>query len=337
MSAINQIQAKTVIRIVLFIALVIALLFTVSFVFGCGTIPFPGWCDLYYEVMRAETGGQPQVLILYGQSGMGNPNLLEQELTRPTGVRARVTSIEIDRATAGLLEKYDLVIVERAKEMSSQQIKMIVDYVNRGGRLIWTGDAGTRPKQKPGETKKEAEKREFLLEFEDPQGDSNSEKPVNPWARKFEGKIVRLDEILSAKYLGNYCDPRIETEDGLKSICTGPDAPFIGNMRKIALQNKLINELREGKVYGDMAIVQVAAESLTTLQIMDVETMGPVTGLGTQQSLPLIIQSGFGGKVIYYAMPLSQFVDIEIFPMGPEGYYLTYPSIIEKAYYAMLR
>ncbi|MBI5553362.1 MAG: hypothetical protein HY917_01340, partial [Candidatus Diapherotrites archaeon] len=191
----TQNHVRLTIKIITLFALLVGLLFAASYVFKCGVIPFPGWCELYYGTLHASTGGQPEVLIVYGTSGLGDPGRLSFELSNPKGARASVRELEVERISLNLLKQYDLVIVEKARMLSAMQLKMFMDYVNGGGRLVWTGDAGV-----------ESPEDDFLREFEDPKGDSNADTAVNPWARKLEGKTIRLDQFLSVQYQRNYCE-----------------------------------------------------------------------------------------------------------------------------------
>ncbi|MBN2127493.1 MAG: hypothetical protein JW703_03835, partial [Candidatus Diapherotrites archaeon] len=172
-------------RILILLILIGALVFAVSFVFGCSIIPVPGYCDLWYDVMRGSTGGKPMALIVYGNEGLGNPQELEIALNDPQYAAARTTMLSLDRLSSGTLKKYDLVIVTKAKKMTAEQLQMFMEYVNLGGHLVWTGDAGTDFPLKENESKEAAMKRELLYEFEDPEQDSNADKAINPWARKF--------------------------------------------------------------------------------------------------------------------------------------------------------
>ena len=69
-----------------------------------------------------------------------------------------------------------------------------MEYVDGGGKLVWTGDAGTQL----------TEDDNALYDDEKTQGKPH--KLLGPWARKDGDQIVDFGEFLSAKYERNYCD-----------------------------------------------------------------------------------------------------------------------------------
>lgn len=98
----------------------------------------PGFCGVYYSVK-----GTPRVAIVAGDAGMGSPDDLRNLLATRTGTFAEILPLE-NILSSGVLDKYQLVLVEKAKAIPTFQLHAFRDYVQKGGRLVWIGDAGTQ-------------------------------------------------------------------------------------------------------------------------------------------------------------------------------------------------
>ncbi|MFH1588906.1 MAG: hypothetical protein ABIA76_06235 [Candidatus Diapherotrites archaeon] len=338
-------------RIVILIALIAILVFVVSWVFGCDVIPVPGYCDFYWSIM-----GSPKTLIVYSDTGLGNPELLARELSNPKGMGIRTTSMHLNRISPALLDEYKLIIVTKAKKMSASQMKMFMEYVYKGGRLVWTGDAGTEIILLEGEDEKQAKEREFLFKDEDPEiknykeSDVNSHEIINPWARKLGGTTIRFDRFISAAYIGNYCEelekkckefnktgeigksPLSETYCMKKSECE-TSLPYLGTIQINSPKHDTVIGLRnDWKSFGNIALVQVI-NSTSTLRVADISK--PVD-IGQTTIYPFIIEAGFGGKVLYYALPPEEFVNPEL-PSNEQGNQWISPHIISNMYIAAVK
>lgn len=97
----------------------------------------PGFCSVYYAIK-----GEPQIAIVYGEGAVGDPELLRNSLPEAVGEFPAWINVENVR-TKGVLDPYQVVIVEGPKEMSTETLRVFMDYVQKGGRLVWVGDAGT--------------------------------------------------------------------------------------------------------------------------------------------------------------------------------------------------
>ncbi|MFH0954807.1 MAG: hypothetical protein V1777_01775 [Candidatus Micrarchaeota archaeon] len=301
--------AKDLVHIAILAALVFAAVFLLTWtgVMKCSTIP--GWCDPYYFLVR---GGTPRILIVSGDAGMGNPDLLGQTLGNPEYAGVRPTQTNIELVNLGNLKQYDLVIVEKARQVSTLKLKSFMDYVNQGGRLVWTGDAGTEL----------ASGDELLLANEVPDSDSNSTKALGPWARKEGQNIVPFHEFLGVQYRTSYC---------LIKACQG--LQWQGTLQTSAgRDHPLAYALRQGLVLrGDFAIVSDVSGSITT-RVLSLNWQSELIGndrVGYGKIFPVIVTSGYGERVAYYAVPPEQFVE----DYQPEKYY----SLVENLYYGMLR
>lgn len=97
----------------------------------------PGLCTIYYGIF-----GEPRVAIVYGEGAIGDPDILEQGIIEEKGIFPDRMHVDTVR-TEGVLEPFDVVIVEGPKNISTSTLKAFAGYVQQGGRLVWVGDAGT--------------------------------------------------------------------------------------------------------------------------------------------------------------------------------------------------
>ncbi len=98
-----------------------------------------GYCDVYYGIF-----GKPRILVVYDPNGpgIGDPLALSRYLEDKKHLL--VTRMSIDQISAGVLDRYDVVIVEHAREIPTDKLKLFYNYVINGmGRLVWVGDSGT--------------------------------------------------------------------------------------------------------------------------------------------------------------------------------------------------
>ncbi len=75
-------------------------------------------------------------------AGIGDPETLRNTIIDRTHQFPSQIYME-DVLTGGVLDKYQLVIVERAKKTDTATLQAFRDYVQKGGQLVWVGDAGT--------------------------------------------------------------------------------------------------------------------------------------------------------------------------------------------------
>ncbi len=97
----------------------------------------PGFCGIYYGIF-----GEPKVAIVHGEGAIGKPEVLRDSLGKTT---VFPTYMNIDNVqSTGILGSYDVVIVEGPKKMSTKTLRVFANYVKKGGKLVWVGDAGTQ-------------------------------------------------------------------------------------------------------------------------------------------------------------------------------------------------
>jgi len=106
--------------------------------FGPVNIP-TNWCQFYCENLH---GPGSNIAIVYGDDGIGDPNLLYNKIqaVRPYAVPVMIKIS--DFAYSGL-KNFDLVIVKKARRLTPTQANAIASYMTTGGTLVWVGDSGT--------------------------------------------------------------------------------------------------------------------------------------------------------------------------------------------------
>ncbi len=304
---------------------VIALFFLVAVVLGLltwsGTIKcsaIPGWCSVYYTIT-----GEPNILIVYGDSGLGDPIALQKAIQHPDYLGKRAEMVHLKNISPGFLKNYKLVIVTKAKKMSTEQMNLFIEYASQGGKLVWTGDAGTEPYK------------DDLLLLESDRNPGQEDIVIGPWARKLikdDGNYaVSLDMLLSVEFIGNYCDIK-ECEN---------DLPFIGYLRKSPGDtHDLIKGLDPNfEMRGDFTLVKkrldkVNNEVLTVDALSSIiDSKGEVKPKGTNYGDTFTVimvssPSGLGESVVYYAIPPETFLK--------EGQPKQTQLFIENMYYSLI-
>jgi hypothetical protein len=331
----QQLLIKNATRVVFLIALIVALLFVITFtgIIKCNQFPVIGgaWCNAYWAI-KAFTTGAPRVLIVYGESGLGNPideGGLRDLLSNPEILNVHADIMDVGRVTIGTLRNYDLVIVERAKKINTTQLRAFIDYATgpTGGTLIWTGDAGTEPGESyvGGKTVKD----QLLYTTErDPTADAN--EPIGPWARKEGDLMISFDQLLGVQYLGkNFC----------QAVECSTDAPSLaGNIETEPTgSHPLIRGIgRTLPLYvfkdEDLALVEAMSGGITT-EVLALNFGSNLVKAGLDKSVPLIVTAGLGERVIYYAMPPEYYANPKLTAAGKGTYLLP----VENMYWGPLK
>jgi hypothetical protein len=303
-------------KIIPLIVLIFILLFilTWSGLIKCQQVP--GWCDVYWGIM-----GQPQILITYSGDGLGDPFKLEDIFNSKNILNVRPNVRDIQTLTSGVISKYEMVIVTQAKTLSFEQMEMFLEYANGGGILVWTGDAGTR---RPAD---ELNPQKYKM-------DDNS-----PWVRVNDSnKVMYFNNKISADYLGNFCDIVHCTTDNEVSN----NAYYSGNL-KYNSDSIIAQGLRaNAELRGNFAIVEVINNTTTKKDLL-VDHMAELISRDPSRKkfgtlFTIIVTSGVGDKIIYSAVPLEYFVDLDTDNGYLDDRYLSqntgmfYPKIIENLY-----
>jgi hypothetical protein len=321
--------AKDAIKVVVLILLIFGLWFSLVWVgmISCNLVP--GGCDIYWGIKRFNFGGEPRIIIAYGSisdPGLGDPYKLQELLNSPqyTSVRSRVQ--EIDSLSLGNLQDYDLIIVTKAKNISTEKLKMFQDFVNKGGRLVWTGDAGTGLKS--GDKLLQQNERTSCDSGQplDPNADKAT---ISPWARKLNDECVSFDKTIGLEYLGLYCDFR---------DCRGNEFPAVGVFDATDRDHRLVLNIRPNlRAYGNFALVKTVPDTLTK-QVLTINFGGNVfskEGQNLGSSFPMVVTATVGERVVYYAIPPEMLMSDKM-PKDEQGNTINYSLFFQNMYYFTL-
>lgn len=286
--------------------LVILVMFFLGVLTWSNVLPpdtIPGWRSFYDPVYLMFTGKQ-EMLIVFGDDGLGDPTRLQSLIRNPTVLGKTVPTKNIALINAGNLTEYDVVIVTRAKTLSTKELQYFIDYANAGGKLVWTGDAGTKL---TGDDR--------MLSEADLDENGRAERTYGPWARRDEDTAVRFDELLGLDYLGNFCEV---------VSCDQAQATSQGHLVSSSPNHPLIIGLREdASLYGDFALVEekggignrrvLSLDHGSAVIQESEEANSSLPGVPSTQAqdlgkvFPIIMASGLGEKILYYAQPLEDF------------------------------
>ncbi|HIH09358.1 MAG TPA: hypothetical protein HA254_01680 [Candidatus Diapherotrites archaeon] len=321
---------KNMLHLVILLILVIALLgvLMLTGLLACSSVP--GGCDAYY-FMKAALNPQrptgPMILVVYGDSGMGNPDALLSVLNERDILNAQARSMHIDKITQGNIRDFDLVIVEHAKKICTSKLRLFQYYVSSGGRLVWTADSGTELCGGDYTGGRTSETDRLLLESE--RKENGKPIPIGPWARRDANFQVSFDEFLGVNYRGNYCE---------FARCNPKE--MSGTIEIVNSEHKLSYGLSPSiPYYGDFAVVERSKDEETRLvATIDYGTslLGKASGqpwleggktYNFGKDLPFIVSTQVGERVAYYAVPLESFV------IGQPG---KNKALLEQMYQGML-
>jgi len=325
---------KNAINVGFLLGLIFILLFVATYtgVMKCAQLPIlgEGWCSVYWGV-KTYTTGAPKVLIVYGTSGLGNPvgfgnGSLEEILSDPEILAVHADTLPVDRVSFGTLRNYDIVIVDRARRIETREMRAFIDYATQptGGVLVWTGDAGT-----------ELGPRDQYLWTTDKDPDDDYNRVIGPWSRRDGDQMILFDELIGVRPLDNNaitfcsfagCKQSSSTHVGSLEAEPTASHPLIrGISRTLPLY------VFKGE---DFAVVETISGAITT-EVLSLDFGGDMTmpGHDLNQSVPLIVTTGIGERVIYYSMPPEYFANPRLTAEGKDPYFLP----IENMYYGILK
>jgi len=319
---------------IILIVMVFALLFLLTFtgVMRCSQLPVMGeaWCDVYWGIKTFATGS-PRILIVYGDSGLGNPigfdnGSLEALLADPNILGVHADTIEIDRVNFGNLSGYDMVIVDRARQIETKQLRAFIEYATMptGGILVWTGDAGT-----------ELGPKDHYLYSKDKNPDSDTNGIIGPWSRQDGEYMVSFDELLGLRPIdaskATFCQA-VECPSGRPIFAGNLETEPSGNHPLIrGISRTLPLYIFNGEDFG--LVETISGSQTTEVLSLDFGSALDMPGRDLNRSVPLIITSGVGQRIVYYAMPPEYFANPKLLQAGKGQYFLP----IENMYYGNLK
>lgn len=340
-------QTQNLYRVLFLILLLLATVFVLTWsgIVKCGFLP--GWCRLYNSTLSA-FGQDTRILIVYGDGGLGTPfpenNLfsapgtddpvittsLQEWLANPDVVGNKPDLMHIDRINLGNLRKYRLIIVERARKVSTAQLRTFMDYVNSGGTLLWTGDAGTELGSTNGVP-------DAALYYDEKEKDA-PHTLIGPWARRQGDEIVAFDEFLGVRYRGTFCQ---------LTRCA-PNVPNLVGRIKYDASDKTSLAYGMAPVLPlyvfeqqDFAIVElIQGPTLTEHLYLDSDLPIRADTNSFTTGIPLITTNGASQRVAYYALPPEYYANTRLLaynnPDRPDLEKGLYKIPLENIYYGLL-
>ncbi|HII39083.1 TPA: hypothetical protein HA318_03730 [Candidatus Micrarchaeota archaeon] len=131
---------EVLVKVLVLVVLVVVLLVVLTKLKFMHSKDIPGWKGFYCGVI--EQGKQSKIMVLYGDEGLGDPELLVEQLSR-FRVSAPALSMHINSVSTGTLKSFELVILEKARKLTFTQAAVLEAYMDGGGSIIWIGDAGS--------------------------------------------------------------------------------------------------------------------------------------------------------------------------------------------------
>lgn len=272
-------------NIIILAILLGALLFVMTKYGGLQCDTVPGWCSIYYAV-----AGSPRVLLVTGDDGLGQHALLREGLSTHTQVFAE--ALPISAVGSQDLQSYSLVIVDGAKNISTDSLQAFGKFVDQGGRLVWIGDAGT-----------EADNPEDFW-YEDDEDANAMHIKSGAWIRK-DSDGFKYDfgkNYLSANYLGNFCELNeieCETQNPRVGTVFFSSDPLVQGIKRNFVLERNFAMVTKLEAPGGTSVVS----GITTYAavVTDDKNYG--------NDFPLILRTGAGKRVAYYAFAPEEYLD----------------------------
>ncbi len=127
-------------NLVVLALLIFALLFIATKYNWVRCSSIPQWCSLYCRV-----AGHSQIAIINGGAndpGMGNAQLLLNQI-QSDRINSIVVPFSADQISSGILNNYQVVILDHFQRITLSEAIAIEQYVKQGGNLIWIGDSAS--------------------------------------------------------------------------------------------------------------------------------------------------------------------------------------------------
>jgi len=242
----KQSEYKWLVRLVFLIVIILISIFVFIWTgtLRCRTVPFG--CEVYWGIMTIVTGrNQPSVLILHDPTdteGLGNPELLRSLLSDKKGLAIHPSIADIRYLNSEQLKNISLIIVEKARQISTLQLITIQNYAAQGGRIVWIGDAGTIPYED-----------DTLYAL------SGSKDTNNGWIRVTdENIVVFFNKFLGVNFVKNFCD--------IRTSCS--KKTFTGKLVTVSQKHPLTYGLKTNlPIYDNYSIVKLTEPNPVPLKI----------------------------------------------------------------------
>ncbi|MEW5955603.1 MAG: hypothetical protein AB1626_03650 [Candidatus Micrarchaeota archaeon] len=270
---------ETLIKIIVFVALVLVLLVVLTKFKFIHPRDIPGWKGLYCGVIEQR---QSRIMILHGDEGLGDPEKLANQLSR-FRISAPPEQLHASRLSSGMLKNYELVIVDRMKRITFTQAEALKSYMDGGGSIVWIGDAGS----------------DYYLSEEDRQA-ALLENETNPGAyERLLNKSERTTGFgdIGRDYLGvTY----LRTENATSGVV----------LKVVDRSNVLVQAVVQELEVGSMSFAVVNENKGGAAFI----SKSAVLDYGGHE-YPAVIDSKYVGRIVYIAFPPEQITE-SAYPTG---------------------
>ncbi len=285
----QQVLIHTIaISALLFVALFLA---TYYGLITCNQVPY--WCSGYHAILERIYGRTyPNILILYGRSGMGDPQALARFMSDQCNLV--VDTMPISMIGPGNLQGYDVLIVEHARKLSPQEMATIWNFAAHGGKVLIAGDVGVDAENNSEYLRVPEGTSWSSMGRVDVNSDNNSQIGprlviMNRWDRKdsFGNPILFGTEFLGLKYVGDYCHGDANCQV-MGSIVPADDLLTDGLRIRLPFDH-------------DFVVVQPLQTSVFGPQKIFATVDGVGDCCGQTPPFPVAIRNGW--RVVYYAFP----------------------------------
>lgn len=236
----------------------------------------PGWQGVYCNYIEQK---HSQIAIITSNTGDGNAQSLYTLLSneRPD---LRFQLVKTRDLSPQLLTRYELVVLEQARDVSFKAIDSITAYLDKGGSLVWTGNSLSN-QQPDSQDITEAKRR------------NETEKN---FSSKYNGKWE--------SYYDYYMDA--SRREGFGEFGEN----FIGSYLKTESMQKPSLKI----ILDDHMLVSGLVKDLPLKEGAKVTEVNPGSGLALianiptnkeDEEIPAIIEQKYVGKILYLAVPLS--------------------------------
>lgn len=235
----------------------------------------PGWQGFYCTYVE---GKHSQVAIITSHSGSGDAqtlyNLISNE--RPD---LRMSLLQARDLSPQLLSRYELVILEQSKDISFKSVDALQSYLDKGGSLIWTGDALSNQQPDESDIAEAKLKNETEKDF--------SNKTQGRWNSYYDYFLDRTKQegfgAFGENFIGSYISTSTVQQANLK-IILDDHLLVIGLLKDLPLKKGTqITQVNTGSGLALIASIP--------------------TGNGTET--PGVVEQKYVGKIIYFAVPLT--------------------------------
>ncbi len=265
--------ARDVAHIAVLVVLLLVLLVVVTKFKVIHPSLVPGWQGVYCTYVEQK---HSVVGFVVGSDGTGNPEGLVLDLSnkRPS-LRAEV--VRMTDATPALLSRYEVIIIERSKTAPLRFVSVLEGYLDRGGSLVWTGDALSRQILDDRDLEEARQ-----LNSSRPQWFNQTGKDYYSWFVETYQNQQGFGEF-GNKFLGGFLRAeRASTNTVFNPVIRG-HLLLTGFNQRLALP--------QGTVFG------------VVNQNDDVDMLASLEH--GEESFPAILEKKYVGRIIYLAFPLE--------------------------------